>query len=233
MKKIALIFSVSILASLCLISLHNIKTASADNISDTKETVIIIDAGHGGEDGGAVGSDSTVEKDINLSISMKVNEILSAYGYTTHMIRTTDTSIHDSNADTTRERKISDIHNRALTMNKYENCIYVSIHQNKFEDCSVWGAQSFYSPNDEASKLLADFIQKSIKTNVQPTNDRVIKKSGTNIYVLYNATKPAVMVECGFLSNPKELALLKSDDYQNKIAYSISFGIINYLISEV
>lgn len=233
MKKIALIFSVSILASLCLISLHNIKTASADNISDTKETVIIIDAGHGGEDGGATGSDGTVEKDINLSISMKVNEILSAYGYKTHMIRTTDTSIHDSNADTTRERKISDIHNRALTMDKYENCIYVSIHQNKFEDSSVWGAQSFYSPNDEASKLLADFIQKSIKTNVQPTNDRVIKKSGTNIYVLYNATKPAVMVECGFLSNPKELALLKSDDYQNKIAYSISFGIINYLISEV
>lgn len=231
MKKSIIILSLSFLLSFALVAFQNVQTASSTAITD--ETVIIIDAGHGGEDGGAVGADGTVEKDINLAISLKVNNVLSSLGYKTHMIRTDDVSVHNKDAKTVRERKVSDIHNRAAAMNEYENCIYVSIHQNKYESSSIWGAQTFYSPNDDKSKILANFIQNSIKTNVQPTNNRVIKKSGTNIYVLYEATKPAIMVECGFLSNPKELELLKSDDYQNKMAYSISYGIINYLISEV
>lgn len=153
-------------------------------------------------------------------------------GYQTRMVRTTDTSIHNADADTVRERKVSDIHNRAAIMNEYENCIYVSIHQNKYSGSSIWGAQTFYSPNNEESKELAQLIQSSIANNVQPDNKRVIKQSGTNIYVLYNATKPAVMVECGFVSNANELEQLKDDEYQNKMAFAISNGIINYLFSE-
>lgn len=194
--------------------------------------IIIIDAGHGGEDGGAVANDGTVEKDLNLDIALKLNDIMSVMGYKTHLIRTTDTAIHTS-GDTIRQRKISDIKNRFAIMNKYDDCIYVSIHQNKFNDTGVHGAQTFYSPNNNESRVLADFIQKSISSQLQKENRRVIKKSGTDIYLLYNATKPTVMVECGFVSNDNELKKLKDNDYQNKMAISIALGIINYNVSEV
>ena len=209
-----------------------IQKTSSDNIMLNEMPVIIIDAGHGGEDGGAVAKDGTVEKDLNLKIALKLNDILSVMGYKTHLIRTTDTAIHTS-GETIRQRKISDIKNRFAIMNKYDDCLYISIHQNKFNDTSVHGAQSFYSPNNNESKVLADFIQKSISSQLQKENKRIIKKSGTNIYLLYNATKPTVMVECGFVSNDNELKKLKDNEYQNKMALSIAFGTINYNISEV
>lgn len=232
MKKSISILLAAFIISFSIVAFQQIRLASADNYSVENVPVIIIDAGHGGEDGGAVGIDGTAEKDLNLSISLKLNEILSAMGYQTRMVRTTDTSIHNADADTVRERKVSDIHNRAAIMNEYENCIYVSIHQNKYSGSSIWGAQTFYSPNNEESKELAQLIQASIANNVQLDNKRVIKQSGTNIYVLYNATKPAVMVECGFVSNANELEQLKDEEYQNKMAFAISNGIINYLFSE-
>lgn len=232
MKKSISILLAAFIISFSIVAFQQIRLASADNYRVENVPVIIIDAGHGGEDGGAVGIDGTAEKDLNLSISLKLNEILSAMGYQTRMVRTTDTSIHNADADTVRERKVSDIHNRAAIMNEYENCIYVSIHQNKYSGSSIWGAQTFYSPNNEESKKLAQLIQASIANNVQPDNKRVIKQSGTNIYVLYNATKPAVMVECGFVSNANELEQLKDDEYQNRMAFAISNGIINYLFSE-
>ena len=232
MKKSISILLAAFIISFSIVAFQQIRLVSADNYSVENVPVIIIDAGHGGEDGGAVGIDGTAEKDLNLSISLKLNEILSAMGYQTRMVRTTDTSIHNADADSVRERKVSDIHNRAAIMNEYENCIYVSIHQNKYSGSSIWGAQTFYSPNNEESKELAQLIQSSIANNVQPDNKRVIKQSGTNIYVLYNATKPAVMVECGFVSNANELEQLKDEEYQNKMAFAISNGIINYLFSE-
>lgn len=232
MKKSISILLAAFIISFSIVAFQQIRLTSADNYSVENVPVIIIDAGHGGEDGGAVGIDGTAEKDLNLSISLKLNEILSAMGYQTRMVRTTDTSIHNADADSVRERKVSDIHNRAAIMNEYENCIYVSIHQNKYSGSSIWGAQTFYSPNNEESKELAQLIQSSIANNVQPDNKRVIKQSGTNIYVLYNATKPAVMVECGFVSNANELEQLKDEEYQNKMAFAISNGIINYLFSE-
>lgn len=232
MKKVLfLLFSVLIMISVFV--LQEIKTVSSSQLIENKYPVIIIDAGHGGEDGGAVGVDGTNEKDINLLIALKLNDILTVMGYTTRMVRTEDISIHNQGADTIRERKATDIHNRAAIMEEYENCLYVSIHQNKYDDSSIWGAQIFYSPNDELSKSLAQFIQTSITTQIQPNNKRLIKESGTSIYVLYNATKPAVMVECGFVSNPNELLQLKTEEYQHQMAFSIMSGIINYSISEV
>lgn len=230
-KALFIFFSVFLVASILL--LQEIKTASTSQLIEENFPVIIIDAGHGGEDGGAVGADGTNEKYINLSISLKLNEILTVMGYETRMVRTTDVSIHNEGADTIRERKSTDIRNRAAIMEEYENCLYVSIHQNKYEDSRIWGAQTFYSPNDEASKALAQFIQTSIAAKIQPDNKRLIKESGTSIYVLYNATKPAVMVECGFISNPNELSQLKTEEYQSQMAFSITSGIINYNISEV
>ena len=233
MKKTVAVLMASLLISLTLVIFQKTELTLSSTLNSKNETVIIIDAGHGGEDGGAVAADGTVEKDINLAISLKLNDILSSFGYTTCLIRDTDISIHDENASTTRERKVSDIHNRVDFMKKYDNCIYVSIHQNKYESSSIWGAQTFYSPNNDESKILAGFIQETIAAKIQPDNKRVIKQSGTNIYVLYNAVCPAVMVECGFLSNPQELTSLKSDEYQLQMAYAISYGIFNYFISEV
>lgn len=209
-----------------------IQLASSNIIINDTLPVIIIDAGHGGEDGGAVAVDGTYEKDINLQIALKINDILSIFGYKTHLIRTTDTAIHTS-GDSIRERKVSDIHNRAATMNLYENCIYLSIHQNKYEDSRIWGAQTFYSANFDESREIAQFIQNAVSSQLQPNNKRQIKKSGTDIYVLYNATKPAVMVECGFVSNQNELNQLKDSSYQNNMSLAIATGIINYNISEV
>ena len=194
---------------------------------------VVIDAGHGGEDGGAVSNTGVIEKDINLSIALKTNDILSLLGFKTHLIRATDTLIYDSDSTTLRQKKNSDLRNRLNVMSQYKNCIFVSIHQNKYEDSKIWGAQTFYSPNDEQSPILAEFVQSSILALIQPTNKRVIKKTGTSIYVLFNATKPAIMVECGFISNRNELNNLLNNKYQNQMSFSISNGILNYYISEV
>ncbi len=232
MKKVLFIFF-SVFLVVSVLVLNEARIASSSQLTENDFPVIIIDAGHGGEDGGAVGADGTNEKDINLEIALKFNEFLTVMGYQTRMVRTTDISIHNQGADTIRERKASDIRNRTAIMEEYKNCLYVSIHQNKYEDSRIWGAQTFYSPNNEASKTLAQFIQTSIASGIQPDNKRLIKESGTSIYVLYNATKPAVMVECGFVSNPNELSQLKTEEYQAKMAFSIMSGIINYNISEV
>ena len=212
--------------------LCQIQIASSGTIISDELPVIIIDAGHGGEDGGAVGADGTCEKDVNLEISLKLNDILSIFGYKTHLIRTTDTAIH-TEGDTIRQRKVSDIRNRTATMDLYENCIYLSIHQNKYGDGRIWGTQTFYSANCEESREIAQLIQNAVKSQIQPNNKRQIKMSSTDIYVLYNATKPAVMVECGFVSNPHELSQLKNNEYQCNMALSIATGILNYNISEV
>ncbi len=231
MKKYASVILASVFIALSLLYCR-IDQASSDFVTQNNLPIIIIDAGHGGEDGGAVAGDGTVEKDLNLEIALKLNVFLSIMGYKTELVRSTDTAIH-TNGETIRQRKISDIKNRFSLMNKYDNCLYISVHQNKFSDDSIYGAQTFYSPNNVESKILAEFIQKSISSQLQPDNNRVIKKSGTDIYLLYNATKPTVMVECGFVSNKMDLSNLKKPEYQNKMAISIAFGIINYNISEV
>ncbi len=232
MKKSIVAVFLSLVIFFLSVIIGKIQIASTNSIINDDLPIIIIDAGHGGEDGGAVSIDGTYEKDINLQIAIKLNEILSIMGFKTYMIRTTDTAIH-TEGETIRARKISDIRNRTNTMTLYDNCLYVSIHQNKYGESSIWGAQTFYSPNDERSKELAQFIQSSISSQLQTENERAIKKSGTDIYVLYNATKPAVMVECGFVSNPNELNQLKNSEYQTNMALSIAVGIINYNISEV
>ncbi|MDR0531813.1 MAG: N-acetylmuramoyl-L-alanine amidase [Oscillospiraceae bacterium] len=191
--------------------------------------VILLDAGHGGEDGGAVGVDGIVEKEINLPITLKLNAFLRALGYETQLTRATDASIHDAKASTLRERKTSDIHNRFHMMEALtENDLFVSIHQNQFPSSAAHGTQVFYSKNHPQSAVLAEDIQRSVVALLQPENTRLVKPSGAEIYLLYHAKIPAVLVECGFLSNPSDAALLKTDEYQNKIAYAIACGILEH-----
>ena len=127
-----------------------------------------------------------------------------------------------------RQQKVSDIRNREKIIKAYPDAIFVSIHQNNFYDTSVHGAQVFYSKNNLLSRTLAQSISESIIADVQPDNPREIKKSGTEIYLLYHSQIPSVMVECGFLSNYEDLTKLKDDVFQKKIAVSIAKGIINY-----
>ena len=204
------------------------KKASA-GVQGNEGPVIVIDAGHGGEDGGASSSSGILEKDINLSISMKVKSLLDVMGFKTVCVRNDDRLIYDSSCKTMREKKVSDIHKRLDIMNAHPGCIFLSIHQNHFTQSKYTGAQVFYSKNTPESAILAEYIQKSLKKNLQPENTRKIKPSGTEIYLLYHAKETAVMVECGFLSNGGEAELLNENEYQTKTALAIVSGLTEYL----
>ncbi len=234
MKRYSLfiiLFSVIIIclcAFLIYFTAENSVITSSEPFSAENLTVIV-DAGHGGADGGAVGYDGTAEAEINLAVSKDIVEILNSFGIKTVMTRTDENSIHGENAVSLREQKVSDIHNRMKIMNETDNCIFVSIHQNSFENSNLWGTQVFYSPNTASSPELADCIQSSVVKLLQPENKRVIKKCGKSVYLLYNAKKTSVLVECGFMTNKTELDELKTEDYQRKMAFSIAMGIIDYI----
>lgn len=196
--------------------------------SNINQETIIIDAGHGGFDGGAVALDGTVEKDINLLISHKLKDMLQLQGFNVIMTRYDDSATDNTEDQNISSRKTSDLRNRLRLMNSSPDAIFVSIHLNKFNFASANGLQVFYSPNTAHSKNLAELIQTSVKTMLQPTNDRVVKKGTKSTYLLYNARIPAVIVECGFLSNTEELIMLKDDTYQSKLAFCIFCGITDY-----
>lgn len=221
-------FLIILSAMLYLTFMANFSAAEASSMPITQKTVIV-DAGHGGDDGGAIGIDGTVEKDINLDIALKLEKILKFYGFNVIMTRTQDVMTCDDGLDSLRKRKISDIHNRFELMRKNPDAIFISVHQNKFEDSSQHGTQVFYSGNDERSKELAEAIQTSVTLTLQRKNDRVVKKSGSGIYLLYHAKIPAVLVECGFISNSDEMKKLKDESYRMKLAILIADGLLKYL----
>lgn len=190
---------------------------------------IIIDPGHGGADGGAVGTDGLPEKDINLEIALKLQEILTLHGFDVIMTRTDDRSIHDPDISNLKNQKTSDMHNRLKVMKDNKDAIFISIHQNKFQEESSWGTQVFYSHRQEASKQLAEILQNNFIAFLQPENHRQIKQAENNLFLLYNAEIPAVMVECGFISNPAECAKLHSEDYQNQVAYVIYYSLAEFI----
>lgn len=221
-------FLIILSAMLYLTFMANFSAAEASSMPITQKTVIV-DAGHGGDDGGAIGIDGTVEKDINLDIALKLEKILKFYGFNVIMTRTQDVMTCDDGLDSLKKRKISDIHNRFELMRKNPDAIFISVHQNKFEDSSQHGTQVFYSGNDERSKELAEAIQTSATLTLQRKNDRVVKKSGSGIYLLYHAKIPAVLVECGFISNSDEVKKLKDESYRMKLAILIADGLLKYL----
>ena len=187
----------------------------AANASANDLPVILLDAGHG-------------EKDVNLAVALQLREFLEMSGFRVVMTRETDVSIHDDSASTIREKKVSDLHNRLKLIEQYPGCTFISIHQNQFEQSQYHGAQMFYSKNDERSKLLAEKLQHSFVSLLQPDNEREVKAATKDIYLLWNAQVPAVIVECGFLSNPEEAAKLKEPGYQKDLAFTIYTGFLRY-----
>lgn len=225
--SIVLIISLFLTNNICKAELP---ASNSETITLEKNCkVVILDAGHGGFDGGAIGINGTIEKNINLSISLKLREMLESAGYTVIMTRETDTALENEGDSSTRQKKVSDMRNRLNLTKLYPNAMLISIHQNKLEgNQKVFGGQIFYSPNNGNSKLLAQLIQDEFNTYIQPHKKREIVKTGKNLYLFYNAQNVAVLCECGFLSNPEEEALLNTDEYQKKIAYCIFSGIMVY-----
>ncbi|MFT3951242.1 MAG: N-acetylmuramoyl-L-alanine amidase [Oscillospiraceae bacterium] len=191
--------------------------------------VIVLDAGHGGIDGGCVAVDGTLEKGINLAIMTTLRDQLVALGYTVEVTRSEDISIHDEGVTGLMNQKKNDMANRLALFNKYDNAICVSVHQNQFTSAKFNGAQMFYSAKNPLSQRLAQLMQTGMVSNLQPANKREIKLSGDELYLLYYCKNPAVMAECGFLSNPAEAALLENPDYQKKVAFTLCTAIVQFI----
>ena len=191
------------------------------------EKTIVIDAGHGKPDEGAESSSGTTEAETNLKIALKLQNLLEQSGSTVILTRSDENAIYDLDSKTLRQKKISDIHNRVKIGNESSADIFVSIHLNKIPQQQYDGWQTFYNGKSAEGQKLAVSIQNNLNDAIQKENNRVAK-SIENIYIVKHVEIPTTIVECGFLSNPEEEKLLLDDEYQNKLAWGIYNGIIDY-----
>ena len=188
--------------------------------------VIVIDAGHGTPDEGAESNNGVTEAEINLRIALKLQNLLEQSGAKVILTRSNETAIYDIDKKTIREKKVSDIHNRVKIGNESSADIFVSIHLNKIPQNQYWGWQCFYNQN-EKSKILAENLQNNLNEAIQKENKRIAMKLDT-VYIMKNVEIPISIVECGFLSNEEEEKRLQEDDYQNRLAWGIYNGIMDY-----
>lgn len=191
-----------------------------------KSLVILLDAGHGGIDPGKVGVDGSKEKDINLAICLKLKKLLEESNVRVYLTRETDTDLSSTDS---QNHKTEDLNRRIEMISTYQADFLISIHQNSYISPEICGPSTFYFYNSPDSKLLADNIQFSLERNLGIQKPKS-SSPNDNYYLLKHSSVPTVIVECGFLSNPKEETLLNSDDYQDKVAKSIYLGIFNALI---
>lgn len=192
------------------------------------DITVIIDAGHGGEDGGCEGN-GLVEKDLNLDIALRVASLLEDAGINVVMTRDTDILLYDKNSDYVGKKKAQDVRRRLEIAKNQDDPVLVSIHMNYFAQTQYSGLQVWYSKNDARSKILANLIQSNVKSELQPSNKRVTKEATSSIFLLHNATFPAVLIECGFLSNPDEARALTDENYRQNLANSIFKSIMTYI----
>jgi len=191
---------------------------------------VVIDAGHGSPDGGAVGTETGIlEKDLTLSISFLIKEYLEQNGVNVIMTRTDDNGIHTEEAESIKSKKTADLKERVRIANQSNAALLISIHMNHFSDSKYSGPQMFYSKNVSGSLELATLLREKIIKHVGQHCTREIKPVTTELFLLKNCTIPAVIAECGFLSNPEEEKLLCDPEYQQLLATSISEAIIEYL----
>ena len=227
------VFAVAVALAINLMtSVKDLKTVLAMSSGRENRQTVILDAGHGGFDGGAVASDGTVEKNINLKIAKQLCTLLTVDGFQVVMTRTEDIATDTVKSDEIRVRKRDDLKNRLALMREYPDAVFVSIHLNKFTTGAACGAQVFYAVKTDGSESLADQIQSTVTELMQPENTRVVKPGSQSAYLLDRAVIPAVIVECGFLSNRQELEKLKNKDYQNQLAFAIAIGIERYFSAE-
>ena len=192
----------------------------------TNRKVIIIDAGHGGEDGGATSCTGVLESNLNLQISLRLRDRMELLGCKTILLRDSDDALH-TEGQTIAARKISDLKQRVHIINETDNAVLISIHQNHFSDSRYAGTQVFYAPTAE-SKMLAQNIQAAMKETLQSNNTRQIK-AADGIYLMQHIQTTGVLVECGFISNPAEESNLRDSEYQKKLCCVIASSCSRFL----
>lgn len=200
-------------------------TVMASHAPIENRVCLVIDAGHGGEDGGTTSCTGVLEKKINLEISVRLRDLCHLLGIQTKMIRTEDTALC-TEGETIAQRKLSDLKNRVEIVNNTTNAILLSIHQNYYADSEYWGAQMFYNKT-EAGRNLAQMLQREFQ-NCFPGNHRKSKEA-TGVYLMKHTLVPSVLIECGFLSNPEEESKLRDPQYQKSICCVIVCTCSKYL----
>lgn len=225
-KAVLAIISIIVIIAVIISVKDNLRIKEANGFAVCQKPKIVVDAGHGGFDGGAVKGE-TVEKDINLAFALEIEPIFKLFGYEVLMTRTGDCSTEDEGLSTIRQKKVSDIKNRLSLVENTDIECFLSLHQNMFSSPRFSGTQVFYSPNNEKSKSYAESIKASVDGFMNQESTREIKKCGSNIYLMYHSTKPSVLVECGFMSNEKELEKLLDTDYRGRLNLCIVTGILN------
>ncbi len=203
------------------------EAAAVSNMAETK-TVIVVDAGHGGVDGGMAGTDGVDEKDINLSIAWKLRDALKDSGFEVIMTREGDEGLYEEGSS---QKKVQDLQNRCKIIAEASPALTVSIHQNSYTDPSVCGPQVFYYSTSQEGKRLAEVLQEVLNQALSVDNGR--KAKGNDSYYLLKRSEGVLnIVECGFLTNPKEAELLQEEAYQQKVADALCLGIRQYLSEE-
>lgn len=230
-KRISIIL-VCLLLGIFAYSYEGTKINLDQELQQTSSTpvsgkVIVVDAGHGVPDEGAESSRGTTEAETNLKIALKLQNLLEQSGCTVILTRSDENAIYDLDKNTLKEKKISDIRNRVKIGNNSSADIFVSIHLNKIPQSQYWGWQCFYNSGNENSSNLAKKIQANLNNSIQKENKRVAMKLDT-VYIMKHVEIPISIVECGFLSNPEEEQQLLDDEYQNRLAWGIFNGIIDY-----
>lgn len=225
--KTALVYALTTLMMLtCATIFSESVNVFAEQQASDGRVCIVIDPGHGGEDGGAVSCSGIPESIYNLDISRRVNDLLSLLGYNTRMIRSTDISVYTT-GETLAQKKASDLKNRVQIANNTPSAVLLSIHQNYFRDSQYTGAQVFYAKTEESERL-AKQLQREFVSKLNRGSQRQAKKS-SGIYVMEHITCPGILIECGFLSNPQEEAMLRNPVYQKKISAVIAATVSQYL----
>ena len=189
---------------------------------------VVIDAGHGGEDGGASSAAGLVEKEVNLAVAEHLRDLCETAGIRVIMTRTEDVLLYDRGADYQGRKKVLDLAARQAIGDANPDAIFVSLHANTFPEQIYHGLQVWYSPNSEKSVLLAESIRAEVVSTLQPDNHRQSKQAGSNIFLLHKLQIPTVLVECGFLSNPAECNALADPAYRDRLAYALYKGICAY-----
>lgn len=219
-RKIELCMTLLLLVGMIIASRKLSQFVTSDKV-ETRSDIVVIDAGHGGDDPGKVGVNGALEKDINLQIAKKVEQYLEKNGVQVVMTREEDVA---------EESKRGDMEKRVALINEVKPIITVSIHQNSYSDASIKGAQVFYYTNSETSKQAASMMQEQLRT-VDSENTRQIKSNDT-FYMLKNTEGPIIIVECGFLSNPDEAQKLVTEEYQQQMAEVIGKGILDWIAQQ-
>lgn len=223
-KVLAMVLAVAVLASAGIGGRRRRVVESFAPVRLTQRQ-LILDAGHGGEDGGAVSITGVPESHINLAVTLKLDQLLGFYGLSPILLRETDVSLYDPGCETLRQKKVSDLHNRVATVESTPDALLVSIHQNTFSNPAYHGAQVFFRVGEE-SEALAELTQKTLRQGLDPANKRTPTKIPDSVYLMKHINCPAILIECGFLSNAEEEAKLREGGYQTKLALCITSALL-------